>query len=91
MPFSWPVPIGATTVTEAKIRGPLRQRDWHQACRAAYHSRLSDIPSSSFNEAFTEVMRLMREALVDMDESSMRTLLRFIVYMNPRRILLGGF
>lgn len=89
MPFSLPVPTGATTASEAKIRGPLRKRDWHQACRAAYHSRLSDVPSSSFKEAFTEVMRLMREAQVDMDESSMRTLLRFLVYTESDTDLSG--
>jgi hypothetical protein len=74
---------GGAGDASALIKGPLRQRDWRHACRAAYHSRLSDIPSGSFKEAFTEVIHLMREAQVDMDESSMRTLLRFLVYTDP--------
>ena len=33
----------------------LRQRDWNRACQAAWHSRVKDLPSDSFREAFTEV------------------------------------
>lgn len=81
--FRLPVPSSLTSAPNSQntaIKGPLRQRDWNQACRAAYHSRLSEMSSSSFREAFTEVIHLMREAQVDLDESLMRTLLRFLIY-----------
>ena len=60
----------------------LRQRDWNRACQAAYNCRLSDLPRSSFREGFTELMSLMREGGVELDDNTMRTLLRFLVYVN---------
>lgn len=82
-PAAFRLPVPSSNISssqDSSIKGPLRQRDWNQACRAAYHSRLSEISASSFREAFTEVIHLMRDAQVDLDESLMRTLLRFLIY-----------
>jgi hypothetical protein len=62
----------------------LRQRDWNKACVSAWHSRVADMPSESFKEAFTEVMRLMRESGVELETSTTRTLLRFLVHTQPK-------
>ena len=63
--------------------GLLNSKDWNAICGAAYHCRLSDIPQSSFRDSYTEVMRLMRTAGVELEAGTMRTLLRFLVYTDP--------
>ena len=64
----------------------LRQRDWNKACVAAWHSRVADMPAEAFREAFTEVMRLMRESGVELETSTTRTLLRFLVHTQVRPV-----
>jgi len=67
----------------------LRASDWNLACNIAFHSRLANIPAASFDSAFTEVMRLMREANVDFEDGTMRTLLRYLVFSQPESELTG--
>jgi hypothetical protein len=61
----------------------LRQRDWNKACLAAWHCRVIEMPPESFKSAFTEIMGLMREADVQLETSTSRTLLRFLVHTQP--------
>ena len=78
----------------------LRPSDWNLACNVAYHARLANIPAASFDAAFAEVVRLMREANVEFEDGTMRTLLRYLVYSQPeseltsrilKRLHRGGF
>lgn len=61
----------------------LRESDWNQACNLAYHCRVANMPAASYDAAFTEVVRLMREAGVEFDDGTLRTLLRYLVYSQP--------
>ena len=70
-------------VGDAEVPLGLRTSDWNLACHVAFHSREAGIPPASFDSAFSEVVRLMREANVEFEEGTMRTLLRYLVYSQP--------
>ena len=62
--------------------GGLTAVDWNKACLIAFRSRLGNVPISSYRDAFTEVMSLMRQSEVPLDDQTMQTLLRFLVHTN---------
>jgi hypothetical protein len=62
----------------------LRQQDWNKACNIAWRSRLLDIPPTSFRSSFTEIMSLMQDYGVELEPSTIRTLLRFLVLTQPK-------
>lgn len=62
----------------------LRQQDWNKACNIAWRSRILDYPPSSFRSSFTEIMSLMQEYGVELEPSTIRTLLRFLVFTQPK-------
>jgi hypothetical protein len=65
------------------IKGYLTASDWNRTCQAANHTRISELPEPSFREAYTEVMQLMSLSGTELDDGTMRTLLRFLVYTDP--------
>jgi len=75
--------LSATNDTPRPVDMHFSNTDWNIICGAAYHCRLSDIPQASFRDSYTEVMRLMRTAGVELEESTLRTLLRFLVFTDP--------
>ena len=68
---------------DSERKGYLTASDWNRTCQAANHSRMSELPEPSFREAYTEVMQLMRMSGTELDDGTMRTLLRFVVYTDP--------
>lgn len=59
--------------------GGLSQQHWNLACSIAWKCKKSDLSPKSFTDAFTEIMRLLRECKVELSDSSIRNLLRFLV------------
>ena len=61
----------------------LNNSDWNRACQVAYQCRVANMPVASYDSAFAETVRLMREAGIEFDDATMRTLLRHLVYNQP--------
>jgi hypothetical protein len=65
----------------------MRPKDWNRVCQTAFNCRLSELSQPSFREAYTEVMNLMNQAGVELEDVTMRQLLRFLIHTDPNSSL----
>ena len=71
-------------VAAAKCLGrELSTREWKFACYAALDSKRLDMPRESYRGAFMELMKRLQAQGVELDMSTMRVLLRFLVITQP--------
>lgn len=78
--------LGAASLYDSNVDDSAYDRlsdaDWRKAIAIAWHGHLV-MPKQSFQDNFTEVVRLMRQAGLTLDESSTKVMMRFLISTQP--------